>query len=132
MKRIADLLITAVAAAVPAAIVLSFVLSAVYNIRPYVVMSGSMEPAVPTGSVVWIDQNRRDADVGDVVAYRLGDIIVTHRVVGFDDAGDLITRGDANAAADPAPVSRDRIVGRYLMHLPGAGCAVMAVQKMIR
>ena len=132
MKRVSDLLITAVAAAVPAAIVLLFVLSAVCNIRPYVVMSGSMEPAVPTGSVVWIDQNRRDADVGDVVAYRLGDIIVTHRVVGFDDAGDLITRGDANAAADPVPVSRDRIVGRYLMHLPGAGYAVMAVQKMIR
>ena len=115
-----------------AAVLAIIVLSAVCNVRPYVVMSGSMEPAVPTGSLVWIDQNRHDADVGDVIAYRLGDIIVTHRVVGFDDAGNLITKGDANATADSVPVPRDRIVGKYLLHLPGAGYAVAAIQKTTR
>src|SRR5919202_3542013 len=72
------------------------------------VVSGSMQPALPLGSLVVVVP--RDAD-----AVRIGDVItfsppgddtrtVTHRVVDVEDIGDGVrvhTRGDANPVADP-------------------------------
>lgn len=108
------------------------VLSCVCGCRPYVVMSGSMEPGIPTGSLVWINENRRDAAVGDVIAFRLGDIVVTHRVAGVDDGGNLITKGDANVSADLSPVPSSSVVGTYLLHIPKVGYVVAAVQDAVR
>jgi signal peptidase I len=72
------------------------------------VVSGSMQPALPLGSLVVVVP--RDAD-----AVRVGDVItfsppgydtrtVTHRVVDVEGTGNDVTvrtRGDANPIADP-------------------------------
>src|SRR5919199_538737 len=72
------------------------------------VVSGSMQPALPLGSLVVVVP--RDADavrVGDVITFSPpGDDThtVTHRVVDVQGSGDQLrvhTRGDANPAADP-------------------------------
>ena len=84
-----------------------FCVTAPFGIRPYVILSGSMEPGIPTGSVAYIDvKDRTDLEVGDVIMYRASEEInVTHRIVDFDSAGNLITKGDANDTADLRPVS---------------------------
>jgi signal peptidase I len=72
------------------------------------VVSGSMQPTLPLGSLVVVLP--RDADavrVGDVITFRPpGDDTrtVTHRVVDVEGSGDDLrvhTRGDANPVADP-------------------------------
>jgi signal peptidase len=72
-----------------------------------VVRSGSMEPTIPTGSVVFYRKTQAaDVKVGDVIVFaKPGDATekVTHRVfqVGSAPAGRyFVTKGDANGAPD--------------------------------
>lgn len=86
------------------------------------IVTGSMEPEIPVGSVIIcketdIDQIQTD----DIVCFRsLNPVIlgetVTHRVVDIDEnsEGDrlLITRGDANLSADPEYVTQGNLIGK--------------------
>ena len=66
------------------------------GIRPYIVMSGSMEPAILTGSLCFVNTNAEFADVreGDVIAFRSAmGTLVTHRAVAVTEDG-VETCGD--------------------------------------
>lgn len=92
--------------------------------RSLAVLSGSMEPKIPVGSLVFAKEAEPSAlEVGDVITYRLsGSTLVTHRVIENDTAsGQLITKGDANDVADSNPVEYQNVVGKVKMHLPLIG-----------
>ena len=72
------------------------------------VLTGSMRPHMPEGSMVVITpMAARDVHVGDVVMYRIpveDHRVVTHRVMQVVEGGDhpvIRTKGDANRAPDP-------------------------------
>ncbi len=95
------------------------------------VLSGSMEPNIPVGSVVCVD-TRVDATElieGDVVTYKLENgAYVTHRLLQNDTANrQLITQGDANDNED-APVSYERYYGRVKLHLPYMGYVITGIR----
>ena len=100
---------------------------------PYTVLSGSMEPQYPIGSVVYVQQ-ADPALIGenDVVMYQLANgVPVTHRVVSVDSAErTLITKGDANPTEDIAPIPLDAVVGKAVMCLPLLGYAALFVQTI--
>ena len=77
--------------------------------RPVVVLSGSMEPAFPVGSVIYYKAaSFEQIQEGDPITFHAGEdgSLVTHRVVEKQELSrDFITRGDANETADPNPVS---------------------------
>lgn len=86
-----------------------------------VVLTGSMEPALPADSLIFIRAGQ-EFGVGDVVVYQNGAMPVVHRITAID--GDQVTaKGDANNAPD-APIPRDRIRGVVLGHIPGVGALV--------
>lgn len=93
-----------------------------FGIRIYGVLTGSMTPAYSVGGVVYVKETDiSDIHVGDVVTYRLGtdtEYVMTHRVVEMDDSF-FITKGDANNAVDPEPVSYDRLIGKVIFFIPG-------------
>ena len=93
-----------------------------------VVLSGSMEPEISTGDLVFVV--RRDSyEIGDVVVYQDGRISVAHRIVSLD--GDkFITRGDANNTED-YPISRDQIKGEVVLIIPLIGHLVRVIQTPI-
>lgn len=95
----------------------------IFGVCPYVVLSGSMEPEITTGSIVYVDQ-RVDADmlhINDVITYEMGDgTPVTHRIVD-ETAFSVITKGDNNDGIDFAPVPRERILGKAVYSIPGLG-----------
>ena len=71
----------------------------------YTVISGSMEPAIPTGSLVYVKYIQpEEIQTEDVIAFYGTDAdgsIVTHRVVSNSAAmGNFITKGDANSDND--------------------------------
>lgn len=90
------------------------------------VVTGSMEPAIPTGALMVA----RETDIGtialeDIVCFRTQETqiwgkIVTHRVVGVFEAMDgsvlLETRGDANLVSDGYYVTADNLVGKVIWH----------------
>lgn len=93
-----------------------------FGVRPYLVVTGSMSPAIEPGDVVIVAPTR-DVAIGDVVAYR-GDGVVLHRVVSIErgEGGRLfyITKGDANDSPDP-PVPAEAVLGRVVLVLPKVG-----------
>lgn len=81
------------------------------------VLSGSMEPDIPTGSVIGIHnvENSESFQKNDIITYQTTDkTLVTHRIIEVEDKGEqYITQGDNNDAADVEPVLHQNIVGIY-------------------
>lgn len=91
------------------------------DISPHIVMSGSMEPAIPTGSLCFVDEQSRYIKTGDVIAFEKGGMKMTHRVAGRRTDGGYITKGDNNTAEDPAPVYQKDIIGKTIFWIPKLG-----------
>ena len=91
--------------------------------RPYVVESGSMQPRIQVGDVVLASPDVDPEAVGGhiIVFQDPAHGTVTHRVIGVNDDGTFITKGDANPTADPRPVAVEDIdgVGRLLVRWAG-------------
>lgn len=97
-----------------------------FGYEMYTVISGSMEPAIPTGSLVYVEQiEASEVEEGDVIAfYSSSDngSIITHRVVANQVvSGRFITKGDANEAEDTTPVEYDRLIGVVAYTIPVLG-----------
>ena len=106
------------------------VLICIFNIRPLIVISGSMEPAIMTGSLCFVNYNDRDVDVGDIIAYKAGNITVTHRIIDVTSDG-YITKGDNNDTADISPVTQEQIKGTYKFSIPNIGYWIKDVRVIV-
>ena len=90
----------------------------------FVILSGSMEPALSPGDVVIVAATT-DVATGDIVTFDDGnDIPTTHRVVGTQD-GQFVTKGDANERPDSRLVAREDLVGRVVLAIPLVGHVVL-------
>lgn len=90
------------------------------QMKPVVVVSGSMEPSITTGSLALIDTKESAINIGDVVSFRAGDALVTHRVIEITEEG-YRTKGDNNDIADVGTVTQDQIEGKLVYDIPGLG-----------
>ncbi len=103
----------------------------VFGYHIYTVVSGSMEPAIPIGSLLYIQEAPpEDMVKDDVIAYyggRDATAIITHRVVeNRVFMGEFVTQGDANSAEDKAPIPYDNVIGKVRLSIPRAGKAAQA------
>ena len=89
----------------------------------YHVETGSMEPAIPVGSLVYVDPvSPETLEPGDIVAFRSNETVITHRVVeNHYFYSELITKGDANEKEDINPVRYEEVIGRVTVHFPVIG-----------
>lgn len=51
------------------------------DLRGYVILSGSMEPVIPTGSVAVVDSSKRDVRPGNIATFERHGDLVTHRIL---------------------------------------------------
>lgn len=100
----------------------------VAGIKPAIVTSGSMEPVIHTGSMVFIDEDERDIVKRDIIAFDSGGTLVTHRVVDVNEEG-LVTKGDANDSRDPGVVGKGSLRGKVIMWIPWLGYGVKALSS---
>ena len=104
------------------------------GIQTYVVVTGSMEPSIPVGSLVYAKPVEPETlQVGDVIVFystnaasngtaQDGAIPITHRVVeNHVDKGEIITKGDANESVDMFSAAYINVVGKMLAHVPKLG-----------
>ena len=89
------------------------------GIRAFTVLSGSMEPTVPTGSIVLVDTHKEPVK-NSIITFRLGNVYVTHRMIGEEREG-YITKGDANENADFQAVPVQNVTGVVIAIIPMAG-----------
>jgi signal peptidase len=94
------------------------------GIYPYIILSASMEPTIPTGSLVYVNTKDTQVSEGDIVTFFLSngtdEINVTHRVEKITEEG-IVTKGDNNDVEDLNLLIPDRVIGKYAFHIPGAG-----------
>lgn len=110
-----------------------FIVPRIFGVTPFVVMSGSMEPTIPAGSVVFVNTKDTEVEVGDVVTYTIAvgegkGAFVTHRVNAIDDSGLIQTKGDNNENPD-GYLDPEAIKGTVWFHIPYAGYVLEQLQE---
>lgn len=102
-----------------AAIAVAMLVLIVSGYRPFILVSPSMEPLYPKGSLSWIDTKVEpdELQVGDVVVARtkVGNLIM-HRLIGEN-----LLQGDANPNPQEMTLDRTNFVGREAFTIPGLG-----------
>ena len=96
------------------------------NIEIKIVKSGSMEPAIKTGSIVVIKPASLYG-VGDVITFGEDSRTTyptTHRIVSKSEAnGEILyqVKGDINEEPDPMSVRESDVIGKVIFTVPNAG-----------
>lgn len=112
-----------------AALLLGVIVPRAAGATPYVVLTDSMEPSLPVGTLVVsrpVEPER--IRTGTVITYQLRsgqEQLVTHRVVGIGmtvgGGRAYVTQGDSNDVPDLAPVRDVQVRGAVWYHVPYLG-----------
>jgi len=103
------------------------------NYKLLIVQSGSMEPAIRTGSVVAVKPEAR-YKAGDVITFgdKGKDKTTTHRIVDIEVVTGktyFITKGDANKTEDASKVPEEKVIGKVQASIPYAGYLLVAARQ---
>lgn len=104
------------------------------NFRAFVVQSGSMEPSLKTGSLVFI-KSSSEYKIGDIVTFKSGPNVdiknprgtITHRIVEINQKSGqffYVTKGDANEAPDVDLRPSSYVIGKVIFSIPYIGYPV--------
>lgn len=96
---------------------------------PLTVLTQSMDPTLPPGTLLVVRPTPvDDIRIGDVVTYQITSgqpAVISHRVVSIESSSDgsrtFTLKGDNNALVDPAPVTAAQIRGVVWYSLPDVG-----------
>ncbi|KAB1662498.1 signal peptidase I [Pseudoclavibacter chungangensis] len=119
---------------------LAIVVPALTGSTALTVLTSSMEPGLPPGTLVIVRPTPvPEIEPGDIVTYQLHSgepTLVTHRVVQRLTTADgevlLITKGDANADPDPDPVKAVQVRGTVWYAIPWLGHVAVLVTGRTR
>ena len=107
----------------------------VVGLTPYTVLSGSMVPAYPVGSLIYVREiDAADIEVGTPLTFHVsgGAMVATHRVHEIiTENGEMlyITKGDANDNPDASLVGPAQIIGRVSFGIPHLGNIANYIQN---
>ena len=93
-----------------------------FGIKSYEVISESMQPTLKIGDVVIIknDIDKINFKIGDIISYRKGKAVITHRIVAFEN-DKYITKGEYNSFNDEEKVKFEEIEGKVIFKIPFLG-----------
>lgn len=109
-------------------------LPGVLGIKPAVVLSGSMDPTIEAGDLIFVSGcDPEQLREGDVVCYLSSGKAITHRIVSVTEGEDgrvrYVTQGDANNTEDRLAVTADQVQGVWSgARVPGLGNAILFMQ----
>ncbi|MBR5516218.1 MAG: signal peptidase I [Clostridia bacterium] len=108
----------------------------VVGITPLKVLTGSMEPEYPVGSMIYIKSvDPDDLKKGDTITFKFNQSLATHRIVDIRQSEEIPgtleyqTKGDANKTVDGQWVNETDIEGRLLFSIPYFGFFANYVQS---
>lgn len=126
VRKVMDVLLSLFVVLIVAVLVMYLV-----GIEPYITLSGSMEPAIKTGSVCFVNTKEHYSEIveGDVISFQnASGGMVTHRVINITEEG-FETKGDANDSSDGITTNRGNFRGKTLFSIPYLGYALAFIQK---
>ena len=138
-KQVAKLLKGLSTLLVVFAIILAFLISGMrlFGFQVYGVLTGSMEPTYPVGSLIYVkDVDARTLRVNDVITFSLSpNVVATHRIVELvpDETNPTVTlfrtKGDANNDVDQSLVAERNIIGKVSFCVPVLGYMASYIQE---
>jgi len=98
------------------------------NYKVFTVQSGSMEPGLHMGSLIFV-KSQSNYNIGDIITRHTSDpkITITHRIATrAEKNGGVVyqTKGDANDAADAEEITQGSIIGKEVLAVPFLGYPV--------
>ena len=108
---------------------LAIVVPAISGSTPMTILTGSMTPTYPAGTLIIVKPVNPDTLViGDPITYQIESgkpAVVTHRIIAITSVSDgtrtFTTQGDANNTADPKPVLGAQVRGKVWYGIPYLG-----------
>ena len=98
------------------------------------IASNSMYPSLKKGDAIIVkklnDKEMGDLKVGDIIAFRDGDFIITHRIIEIK-SGYYTTKGDNNNIKDVTKRKKDDIIGIVEFRIPYIGYPSVFVSEFI-
>lgn len=83
-----------------------------FGYNPLVVISNSMNPTLKVGGLLYYHKaNMDELNINDILVYKSGDHIISHRIVDITEDG-FITKGDANRVVDYNEIKYNQVLGR--------------------
>lgn len=103
-----------------------------FGFKSKIVLSGSMEPNIHTGSIVYVKEvETTSLKETDVITFNLNGKTCTHRIVSIDyDNKTIITKGDANISNDE-PISFNNVEGKVMFTIPLLGYVLFYLKKYL-
>ncbi len=109
----------------------------VCGVQVFTVLSGSMEPAYHTGSLIYVKEvEYTELKTGDVITFMLDEeTVATHRIAGVvpdEETPEVLrfrTKGDANDAEDGKLVHYRNIIGTPVFTIPYLGYVASFIQN---
>ena len=106
------------------------------GLKTYLVASGSMEPTIPVGSMIFSREvNPANLAEGDIIVFLKAEednVPITHRVLSNDkDAKTIVTKGDHNPDLDPMPIQYNNVIGKVVWHTPAIGALTAPLTRPV-
>jgi len=109
----------------------------VFSVYPSVVITGSMKPMINPGDIVLVSKFKsveeiHKLQVGDIIQYKKGDILVFHRIIEVIEENGVKsfrTKGDNNSGADVDLVRMEQIRGRMVLVIPKIGWPTLLLKS---
>ena len=124
LKKAGTIIQTVVIVILAILLAATLVMKLIFHVELKAVLTGSMEPELPVGSLlVIVPADYEDIQIGDDITFVRDETLtlVTHRVVEKDaEKQTLTTQGIANNTLD-APTSYDNVVGKVRASIPLIG-----------
>lgn len=112
-------------------LVIMFFVPSIFGIKPFIVTSGSMEPKLPVGSLIYVKNiNKDNLKKNDIITFYIddSDIIATHKIYEVNrEEKKIITYGinnkdeNGNFMLDANPVGFSEIIGKEILCIPYLG-----------
>ena len=103
--------------------------------KPFIILSGSMESEIMPGDIAIVQEIDVDKlKVGDVIAFKSEDIVITHRISEIKKENGIIkyiTKGDNNNTDDMDAVLQKQVEGIYKFRIPKLGNLAIFIQTPI-
>lgn len=102
------------------------------GVKLFIVETDSMKPVFDGGDLIVTKKvDPKTLEVGDVISFTEGRVVVTHRIENVEQKGDeiyFVTKGDANNSIDIHPISENNVESIYWFKIKRLGKFAMFMQ----
>lgn len=99
----------------------------IVGVRPLIVASNSMAPAINKGDLLLVQKQKQYLE-NEVISFKQSGGVVTHRILKQKDSF-YQTKGDGNQLADSTRVGQDQIIGKVIYVLPLIGFVLLQIKS---